>query len=114
MVSDRRQQWLRGVLDLCVMATLREQERHGYGIARRLQEAGLPSVKGGTLYPLLGRLEAAGHVESRWEPGPSGPSRKYYVLTDAGRAVLREQGLAWAAFTRTTTTLIDQEVRNDR
>lgn len=95
------------MLDLCVLATLAEQERHGYGIASRLAEAGLPDVKGGTLYPLLARLHAAALVTVRWEPGDHGPSRKYYALTDAGRASLRQQGPAWAAFTRTTEKLIN-------
>ncbi|CAN5751328.1 hypothetical protein BH24ACT2_BH24ACT2_09320 [soil metagenome] len=72
-MDDRRRQWLRGVLDLCVLATLAERERHGYAIASRLGEAGLGDVKGGTLYPLLARLQTAGHVTTRWEPGEHGP-----------------------------------------
>jgi len=107
VIERRQQQWLRGVLDLCVLATLSEQERHGYAIASRLDEAGVARVKGGTLYPLLARLQAAGLVAARWEPGEHGPSRKYYALTDGGRALLREQGLAWVAFARATQKLID-------
>jgi len=106
-VGNRRQQWLRGVLDLCVLATLDEQERHGYAIARRLDEAGLAGVKGGTLYPMLARLHAAGQVTARWEPGDHGPGRKYYALTEDGRALLRDQGSAWMAFAHTTEKLID-------
>lgn len=87
----RRQQWLRGVLDLCILGALEEQERHGYAIASRLEEAGLGRVKGGTLYPVLARLAAAGHLVTRWEPGNRGPGRKYYALTDSGGALLREQ-----------------------
>ncbi len=105
-MSERRQQWLRGVLDLCVLATLAEQEGHGYAIVSRLQDAGLAGIKGGTLYPVLARLEAAGHVVPRWEPGERGPGRKYYSLTEGGRAVLHEEGLAWIAFARTTEKLI--------
>ncbi|MDQ3641233.1 MAG: PadR family transcriptional regulator [Actinomycetota bacterium] len=107
MTDDRRQQWLRGVLDLCILGTLLEQERHGYAIASRLAEAGLGDVKGGTLYPVLARMQAAGHVTARWEPGVQGPGRKYYATTAEGRAVLREHGAAWAAFVRTTQDLID-------
>ncbi len=108
-MGDRRQQWLRGVLDLCVLATLAEQERHGYAIASRLEEAGLAAVKGGTLYPLLARLQAAGRVTARWEPGEHGPGRKYYALTESGRSLLRTQGLAWRTFAHTTEKLIEQE-----
>ncbi len=95
------------MLDLCVLATLVGSEAHGYAIARRLEGAGLPGVKGGTLYPLLARLQAAGHVTARWEAGDHGPGRKYYALTDSGRTLLREDGRAWAAFARTTRTLIE-------
>lgn len=94
-------------MDLCVLATLDEQERHGYAIASRLEEAGLGRVKGGTLYPVLARLQAAGHVAARWEPGERGPARKYYTLTDGGGALLREQGLTWVTFARTAQKLID-------
>lgn len=106
-MAERRQQWLRGVLDLCVLATLVEDERHGYAIAGRLEAAGLARVQGGTLYPALARLEAAGHVTARWEQGERGPGRKYYALTDAGRLLLREQGREWIAFARTTEELIE-------
>jgi len=105
-VGERRQQWLRGVLDLCVLGTLLDQEGHGYAIANRLEEAGLANVKGGTLYPVLARLHAAGHVTSRWEAGDHGPGRKYYGLTEAGRTLLSSQGAAWAAFVDTTEKLI--------
>lgn len=90
-----------------MLGTLEDQERHGYAIARLLEEAGLGPVKGGTLYPVLARLQAAGQVAPRWEPGDRGPGRKYYALTDGGRALLREQGLAWAAFARTTEKIIN-------
>ena len=95
------------MLDLCVLATLAGQERHGYAIAACLEESGLGRVKGGTLYPVLARLQAAGHVSARWAPGDHGPGRKYYALTDGGRDLLREQALAWAVFARTTHKLLD-------
>lgn len=97
------------MLDLCVLATLAEQERHGYAIAGRLDDVGVGRVKGGTLYPVLARLQAAKYVTARWEPGDRGPGRKYYALTDRGRALLRDQGREWLAFVRTTEKLIDLE-----
>ena len=106
-MSDRRQQWLRGALDLCILGTLQDQDRHGYAIAARIEEAVLDRIKGGTLYPVLARLQAAVHVTARWEPGQGGPGRKYYAPTDSGRDLLHEQGRAWAAFAHTTLTLID-------
>jgi PadR family transcriptional regulator PadR len=99
---------MRGVLDLCVLSILSGQELHGYAIASLLEQAGLGAVKGGTLYPLLARMLAAGYIDARWEPGEHGPGRKYYELTPAGRELLREQGLAWEEFARTTSRLIDE------
>ncbi|WP_306215484.1 PadR family transcriptional regulator, partial [Actinoplanes sp. RD1] len=59
---DRRQQWLRGVLDLCVLGALARGESYGYEIGRQLESAGLGAIAGGTLYPVLLRLERLGLV----------------------------------------------------
>ncbi|MFC7481033.1 PadR family transcriptional regulator [Luedemannella flava] len=71
-------EWLRGVLELCVLGVLADGPTYGYAIAQRLEEAGLGVVKGGTLYLLLARLEADGFVESSWQAGDGGPGRKYF------------------------------------
>ncbi|MCE7081458.1 PadR family transcriptional regulator [Streptomyces sp. ST2-7A] len=100
MATDRRASWLKGVLDLLVLACLTEEESYGYEIARRLEEAGLGTIRGGTLYPVLNRLEEAGLLDAEFRAAERGPGRRYYRLTDAGTAVLREQGAAWAEFHR--------------
>ncbi|MFW6203957.1 MAG: PadR family transcriptional regulator [Actinomycetota bacterium] len=105
-LDDRRALWLRGVLDLCVLAVLTERQRYGYELSRRLDEAGLGRIKGGTLYPLLARLEQAGLVAARWEPGEQGPGRKYYELTPAGRAQLAIQAANWHEFTGRLSALL--------
>ena len=51
----------------------------------------------GMLYPVLHRLERLGHVEARWETAESGRKRKYYSITDAGRAQLAEERRQWQA-----------------
>ena len=79
-------EWLRGVLGVCVLRILTDGSSYGYAIIQRLAEAGLGTVKGGTLYPLLGRLEEAGFLEVEWRPGEGGPGRKFYALTEQGRA----------------------------
>ncbi len=100
-------EWLRGVLGVCVLRILADGSSYGYAIIQRLAESGLGTVKGGTLYPLLGRLEEAGHVEVEWRPGDGGPGRKYYALTDRGRREAAAQAARWAAFTETTRALTD-------
>lgn len=100
-------EWLRGVLSVCTLRILRDGPTYGYAIAARLADAGLGSIKGGTLYPLLGRLEGAGHVEVEWRPGEGGPGRKFYQLTAAGRAEAQLQAAAWAEFTNITRALTE-------
>lgn len=92
---------------MCVLRILLDGPSYGYAITQRLCDEGLGAVKGGTLYPLLGRLEEAGHVEVEWRPGDGGPGRKFYALTAQGSAAAREQATRWAGFTTTTRRLTD-------
>ncbi|WP_373689255.1 PadR family transcriptional regulator [Rothia santali] len=91
-------EWLRGVLGFAVLRMLVDGPTYGYAIAARLEEAGFGAIKGGTLYPLLGRLEAAGAVAVEWRAGQGGPGRKYYSLTEEGRRSLEEQTGRWRRF----------------
>ncbi|MGB5168248.1 MAG: PadR family transcriptional regulator [Acidimicrobiia bacterium] len=97
-VEQRRTQWLKGVLDLCVLARLMDGEAYGYELAKGLEAAGLGEIKGGTLYPLLNRLERDGLVETMWRDSRQGPDRKYYQITNLGESALGEAGDAWGAF----------------
>jgi PadR family transcriptional regulator PadR len=99
-------EWLRGPLEMMTLAVVAEGETYGYLIAARLEEAGIGTVKGGTLYPILARLEQAGALTSEWRQGDGGPGRKYYSATPAGRARLDEQRRRWLLFTECTTALL--------
>jgi len=107
-------EWLRGVLDVCVLAVLAEGTTYGYAISARLDELGLGAVKGGTLYPLLTRLEQAGLVTTQWQPGVGGPGRKYFALTDEGRADLARRGAAWRQFAGLTSAIVDAPITTRR
>ncbi|MEO7060138.1 MAG: PadR family transcriptional regulator [Lapillicoccus sp.] len=98
--------WLRGVLELCVLGVLAEGPTYGYAIAHSLAEAGLGVVKGGTLYPLLTRLETEELVEATWRAGEGGPGRKFFELTDGGRAELARRDVLWAEFVTRTQRLL--------
>ncbi len=107
MISDRwPAEWLRGVLSVSVLAIIAEGDTYGYAIAQRLDEAGLGRIKGGTLYPLLGRHEENGLIASRWQQGDGGPGRKVFSLTAGGRRELERLRADWAAFTAITGGLI--------
>ncbi len=98
---------LRGVLPLCTLAVVTtEGPTYGYAITRALADAGLGAVKGGTLYPLLQRLEDDGLVVTSWREGDRGPSRKYYSVTDRGRAALADAARRWTALTTAASTLL--------
>lgn len=91
-------EWLRGTLTLAVMRVLADGPTYGYAIGVRLEEAGFGAIKGGTLYPLLSRLEASHLVETEWRAGDGGPGRKYFQLTPAGRADFDAQAALYRSF----------------
>lgn len=97
-----------GLVALVLLGVLAESEEdlYGYDIAKRLQRArqGEPLFKEGTIYPVLRSLAASGWLSSRIVPSYSGPPRRYYRITDEGRAVLAE----WRAVWRDTQRFVDQ------
>src|SRR5262245_29410985 len=100
----------RGSLELVVLHLLSSGEAYGYEIVAKLAErtAGALDVTDGTLYPVLYRLEAAGYVTVRWETPQRGVPRKYYRLTQTGRAELERMTREWTAFADAMTRLIGQ------
>lgn len=94
----------KGVLDLCVLALLSKHDSYAYEIAARLAE--LIGMGEGTIYPLMRRLQADGLVETYLEESPAGPPRKYYRLTEAGRASFASQKAAWASFAGAVETIL--------
>jgi len=87
----------RGVLEHCVLALLSGEERYGYDLVAELSQAGLVASEG-TVYPLLSRLRRDDLVATTWRESSTGPPRRYYALTPAGRRALVELGGAWAEF----------------
>ncbi|MEU6217686.1 PadR family transcriptional regulator [Streptomyces sp. NPDC047022] len=105
--------WLRGVLPLALAAVLAHGDQHGYALVQQLAAYGFGTVRGGALYPVLGRMETDGLVEARWEPGEGGPGRKVYRLTDAGRARLLEETANWQQFSRSMDHLLRQGTKEE-
>ena len=98
----------RGSLELIVLHLLAPAEAYGYEIVSKLaaETSGALEVTDGTLYPVLYRLERAGFVSVRWETPQRGVPRKYYRLTDAGRAELAALTLEWTTFARAMSRLL--------
>jgi PadR family transcriptional regulator PadR len=96
----------KGVLELCVLALLSRQDSYAYEIASRLAEA--IDMGEGTIYPLMRRMQADGLVNTYLVESPAGPPRKYYRLTQAGKASFTAQKAEWAAFARAVEAIIEE------
>ena len=99
--------WIRAALDVAVLASLTDGPLHGYAIAQSLATRGFGLLKGGSLYPVLGRLEEAQHVRAGWVDGQGGPGRREYELTESGRDRLRHELVSWRELGDTLTTMSD-------
>jgi PadR family transcriptional regulator PadR len=100
-----------GLVALVLLAVLDKsaEDLYGYEIAKRLQKAneGEALFKEGTVYPVLRALSAGGLLTSRIVPSYAGPPRRYYRITDEGRAVLRDWNGVW----RQTRDFVDRFVK---
>lgn len=90
-----RTQLLKGILDACIMTVIKEQPVYGYELALKLQEAGLPEITQGTIYPVLLRLQKKGYITSEQRESPAGPKRKYYFLSAEGKVELKNISDEW-------------------
>ncbi len=90
----------RGSTELLILALLEERTRHGYDIARLIDERsdGEITFHVASLYPTLYRLEDKGLIEGRWVERAGQRRRRYYRITAAGRKVLASQRSAWETF----------------
>ena len=95
--AQRRTELLRGVLDLCLLAVIDQGPAYGYEMTRRLRDRGLSNVGEGSIYPLLGRLEREGLVETYRAASNGGPPRKYYRPSSTGRLALATGVSEWRA-----------------
>ena len=90
----------KGSAELLVLGVLQERRRHGYEIARTIEERsdGEISFHSATLYPTLYRLEKKGLITGQWVERAGERRRRFYKITTAGRTVLGEQQSAWNRF----------------
>jgi PadR family transcriptional regulator PadR len=91
---------LHGTLDALVLKTLSSGPRHGYAIARWIEEAtgDVIQVEEGSLYPALYRMEKRGWIEADWGTSDTGRKAKLYRLTNTGRKQLRLETAEWSQF----------------
>jgi PadR family transcriptional regulator PadR len=96
-MAQKRTDLLRGTLDLLVLRALSLEPLHGVGISRRITQItkGAYEVSFGSLFPVLHRMEESGWVEAEWRASDNNRRAKYYRLTSAGRAQLKDEERQW-------------------
>src|SRR3954471_22813831 len=105
-----RSQLLRGALDAAALAVVADQDGYGYDVLRRLRAAGMTEVGDASVYGTLRRLYRSGALTSYVMPSDEGPHRRYYGITDRGRAQLEEARVIWTDFSRTLSALLNTEL----
>lgn len=88
---------VQGTLDLLILKTLSIEPRHGWAIAKRIQQISNDALKvpQGSLYPALHRLEHQGWITAKWRATETGREAKFYALTRAGRRQLERELASW-------------------
>lgn len=100
----------KGVLEILVLKLLEDDEKYGYQLISELKEKSgdMFTLKEGTLYPILYRLEDEGLVISRWsEPKGKEISRKYYQITRKGNQELKELCELWNNFQKNVEKILE-------
>lgn len=87
----------KGVIEFLALAVLEKEETYGYALLKSLNTGHSIQFTESSLYLALGRLAKTGLISSRKAPSPDGPSRRYYALTDEGRAQLQAMRVYWRA-----------------
>lgn len=103
-------QLVKGLLDVAVLAVVRDADSYGYEVVRRLRTAGLEDVGDASVYGTLRRLYQAGALTSYAVASDEGPHRKYYAINDRGLAVLESGTKTWRSFADT----VDAVLKTDR
>src|ERR1700736_5960858 len=110
-MAEKTDIW-QGTLALMILKTLQTVgPLHGYGIARRIEQVSgsLVSVKYGTLYPALLKLEQEGYIAAAWGISDNNRRAKYYSLTRAGRKQLEKEARQWTQTTNVVARFFSPE-----
>ena len=88
---------VQGTLDLLILKTISLEPKHGWAIAKRIQQisAEVLQVQQGSLYPALHRLEQQGWIKAHWRETETGRQAKFYSLTRAGRTQMEKELAQW-------------------
>ena len=110
MGIDKKNDALLGTLDLLILRVISNEPKHGYGIARRIEQISdsVLNVQQGSLYPALHRLEKKAFIQSEWQTGESNKPIKLYSLTKDGERQLQAEVAHWELISAAVNTVIKE------
>ena len=108
-MGAKRNDLLRGTLDLLIFKALSLEPLHGVGVSRRIRQItrGAFQVSFGSLFPSLHRMEENGWVEAEWRASESNRRAKYYRLTSSGGAQLKAEERDWNEVVKIMTAAVE-------
>ncbi len=101
----------KGSTELLILTLVEHRARHGYEISKLIEERsdGVLKFNVASFYPLLYRMEARGLIEGRWVEKPGQRRRRFYKITQPGRAVLKAQRSTWEEFVNAIRRISEAE-----
>lgn len=101
---------VQGTLDLLILKTLSLEAKHGWAIAKRIQQVSgdVLQVQQGSLYPALHRLEQQGWLKAKWAESETGRQAKFYSLTTAGRKQLESETANWNRLSEAINIIVQE------
>lgn len=100
---------VQGTLDLLILKTVSLEPKHGWAIAKRIQQISgeVLQVQQGSLYPALHRLEQRGWIKAKWAETETGRQAKFYSLTAAGRTQLEKEAANWTRLSAAINLVVE-------
>ena len=100
-------QMLKGILEGCLLAIMKEKEVYGYELAEKLEDYGFDSFSEGTIYPLLLRMQKEKLIASELRKSTAGPKRKYYAITEKGEEELEAFKERWLELSKSVNQVLE-------
>ena len=101
---------VQGTLDLLILKTISLEPKHGWAIAKRIQQVSQEAlqIQQGSLYPALHRLEQQAWIKAEWKPTDAGRMAKFYSLTGAGRKQLSKEVESWTRLSTAINVIVQE------
>ncbi|MDO6449053.1 PadR family transcriptional regulator [Oceanobacillus profundus] len=107
-------QMMKGILDGCILAIIKNKEVYGYELAEKLEGYGFSNFSEGTIYPLLLRMQKEKLVTSTLKKSTAGPKRKYYRLTENGEQELQDFIERWENLKTNVNHVLKHETKKEK